>query len=283
MAPFYVTDLDGTLLRNAAFLSDYSRDTLNRLIEEGLAFTAASARSIFSMQGVLQGLRLRLPVIEFNGAYITELESGRHLVVNAIERDILEDLYAAIQEAGCAPFIMTYDGERDYLYYHEPTHEGMVDYMQGRIEAGDKRLTPVGDIAAMLGQQVVCLNVVDRPEVLGELEVALRRRYPKHLEIHLFENIYLPGWYWLMIQEKTAAKDRAIQTLMEGWHLQGHELVVFGDNDNDIAMFRIADRAIAVGNAIEALKEHATEVIEENETDSVVRYIEADWQANGER
>jgi hypothetical protein len=70
--PFYVSDLDGTLLRSNATLSSYSKKILQQLLHEGLHFTVASARSVFSMWPILDGLRLSLPVIEFNGAFISD-------------------------------------------------------------------------------------------------------------------------------------------------------------------------------------------------------------------
>ena len=73
----YISDLDGTLLQGDATLSPYSRQLLNSLLQEGLPFTVASARSIVSMQPILKDVALSLPVIEFNGAFISDLATGR--------------------------------------------------------------------------------------------------------------------------------------------------------------------------------------------------------------
>ena len=43
--------------------------------------------------------------------------------------------------------------------------------------------------------------------------------------------------------------------------LAGAEVVAFGDENNDAGLFALADRSVAVGNAISTLKEGATEVI----------------------
>ena len=273
MPTLYVTDLDGTLLRDDATLSPYSRETLNGLLRRGVAFAVASARSIVSIRPILAGLELRLPVIEFNGAFLSELETGRHLLTYAMPSEIVPGMLELIHEADCRPFIMTTDGERDHLYHGEIAHEGMQQYMDERLAAKDDRLAPLEDLPSVLAQQVMCINIVDRRERLVDLQKALQDRFPAHLESHLFVNTYLPGWHWLMVHEKSASKDVAIRTLMEREGLGDHELVVFGDNDNDVPMFRIADRAVAVGNATDLLKEHATEVIGTNEEDSVARYI----------
>jgi hydroxymethylpyrimidine pyrophosphatase-like HAD family hydrolase len=61
--------------------------------------------------------------------------------------------------------------------------------------------------------------------------------------------------------------------MMDSYGLSEHELVVFGDQTNDIKMFKIALEAVAVANALPEVKRHATHVIGPNHEDSVVKYI----------
>ena len=79
------------------------------------------------------------------------------------------------------------------------------------------------------------------------------------------------------MHDRRATKDQAIRTLLEQYGLDKRELVVFGDGLNDLGMFGVADRSVAVANAFDALKERATTIIGPNEEDSVARYIQADW------
>ena len=53
------------------------------------------------------------------------------------------------------------------------------------------------------------------------------------------------------------------------------ETVVFGDYLNDLAMFKIAGKAIAVANALPEVKEAANEVIGSNENYAVIEYLES--------
>ena len=52
------------------------------------------------------------------------------------------------------------------------------------------------------------------------------------------------------------------------------KVVVFGDSVNDLPMFRAADEAYAVDNALEELKGIATGVIGRNDEDAVARFLE---------
>ena len=53
---------------------------------------------------------------------------------------------------------------------------------------------------------------------------------------------------------------------------------VFGDQVNDINMFRMADEAYAVAGATPELAAHAIAVIGANHDDAVARWIEAGWR-----
>lgn len=66
----YVSDLDGTLLTPREDLSPFTIRVLNRLVEQGMAFTYATARSQHSADVVTRGLTKSLPVIIYNGAFI---------------------------------------------------------------------------------------------------------------------------------------------------------------------------------------------------------------------
>ena len=91
----YVADLDGTLLDDNAKLSDATRTILVELLDQGLPFTVASARSVASIQYMLSGVSLSLPVVEFNGAFLTDLETGQHQSVQAIDPKLAAAVFAA--------------------------------------------------------------------------------------------------------------------------------------------------------------------------------------------
>lgn len=81
-----------------------------------------------SRRTVLDGLKLQLPIIEFNGAFISDLKTGHHEVINKIDRDLVEAIYQLIDNQGYVPLISTYNGQEDYLYYTEISNGGMGFY-----------------------------------------------------------------------------------------------------------------------------------------------------------
>lgn len=273
----YVSDLDGTLLNDRAALSPFSRSTLQTLLAEGLPFTVASARSVVSIATMLDGLKLSLPVIEFNGAFLSDLATGRHEIVNSIEPGIVEAIYHLLPRFGCVPFISTFNGTEDCAYYAEIVNEGMRWQLNDRLAAGDRRWRRTDDLTRAFREQVVCLTIIGQQECLTELETAVLESHGDAVEAHLYENRYSRGWHWLTFHDRRATKDQAVRLLVERYGLAGSRLTVFGDHINDIKLFKVADCAVAVANAEEAVKRHATHVIGTNEEDSVVKYLLDDW------
>ena len=115
--------------------------------------------------------------------------------------------------------------------------------------------------------------VIAEYEIVRDLTALLAERFGEHLQMHFFENPYSPQWHWLTIHDKKACKALAIRTLLEMKGFSPGELTVFGDNLNDINMFKIAAVAVAVENATDEIKLYADRIIASNETDSVVKYI----------
>lgn len=273
----YVSDMDGTLLGAEAKLSAYASDSLRRLLEEGLCFTVASARSIASIRHILRGLPLSLPVIEFNGAFLSDL-AGRHEVVNAIDPELAAALHEAIALAGLTPIISSFDGSDDHVYFDRVSNDGVGWYVEDRRTHGDPRWRQVSSTEVALREQVVCFTVIAHEQPLRTLYEELKSRYGTQLQLHLVEHLYARGWHWLTVHDARACKSRAIDTLVARYDLSGRERVVFGDQANDLEMFRAAQRAYAVDNASDELKRHATAVIASNLDDGVVRFIETDFR-----
>ncbi len=278
MDPLYVCDLDGTLLRDDASLSPYSRTELVSLIEEGVAITVASARSVPSMKALLGDIPFRLPVIEANGAFVSDYATGKHAHISAIPPRVAREAFQLVLSKGCFPFLPVYDGARDLVYVDSAKNDGMAAYLEERRAYKDERLRWTDDLGGVLrvrANRLVGFTVIDLPERISPLAEEVRRRFSGRLTPTIYEYRYFPGWYFLTIHDRRATKDQAIAVLRKRTGLGRAPLVVFGDEYNDEGMLRIASRAIAPSNARDAIKALAHEVIGSNQDDSVVRYIRA--------
>jgi Cof subfamily protein (haloacid dehalogenase superfamily) len=275
----YVSDLDGTLLNREGKLSERSRLGLTRLLEQGLLFTVASARHVSSINSLLGGLPLQLPVISGNGAYISDMRSGRHELVHAMEPVLAQSIFALVRAHGLMPFFSTHGPRGDQLFYHSAGNAGQQSFLDERLRTGDPRLRHSKRLQDELHDPAVTFVLIDREAPLLVLQAAITALCGDAVETHVAEDLYSPGWPWLTVHDKRASKDQAIKTLAERYGLAEREVVVFGDHVNDVSMLRAAHRGIAMGNAIDAVKQQAHMVIGSHHVDSVVEFIEGDWRA----
>ena len=139
MKTLYVSDLDGTLLNSNIELSDYTVRTINSLIEKGMNFTFATARSLNSSRGITNNLKLNLPVIVYNGAFIMDKESGR--IISSTTFTDIEKRFVIekIKKHKLSPLVYSFIGDRECVSYdRNKVNEGIRLYLDSR--KGDKRM-----------------------------------------------------------------------------------------------------------------------------------------------
>ena len=177
----------------------------------------------------------------------------------------------------CVPYISTLKGQEDRVYYDAVVNWGMKWYLDDCLTHNDTRWRKTNDLQCAFTEQVICMTIIDRKDALQDLHVEITENYRDAVQIQFFENEYSPGWHWLTIHDHKASKDQAITLLKERYGLLDSTVFAFGDNQNDISMFRQADHAIAVANASDEVKAHASQVIGSNMDDSVVKFLKQHW------
>ena len=97
----------------------------------------------------------------------------------------------------------------------------------------------------------------------------IRLRYGRSVAVHRHEE---DGHsHSLAIRDARATKDQGVPRVLQVHNLSKPRLAVFGDQINGVDMFRVADEAYTVANAVPALVRHTTGVIGSNDDDAVAR------------
>lgn len=290
MKTLYVSDLDGTLLGSNERTSDFTNRTINELVESGMLFSYATARSYHTARKVTQGLNAKIPVIIYTGAFIRDNVSGEILLSSYFEDDA-EALLRELLDAGVYPLVyamIPVDGQKNvsknvsenfsekfaenfsenfsekFSYIPDRCSEGMRRFLDTR--KGDVRERSVSCENELSDGEVFYITCVDEHEKLAPLYERYRDRY----HCVFSQEMYTKEWF-LEIMPPATSKARAVTRLKE--HLGCDRVVVFGDHYNDMDMFEIADESYAVENAVEELKAIASGVIASNDDDGVARFL----------
>ena len=200
MPTLYLSDLDGTLLRSDQRTSDYTNDTINRLVSDGMVFSYATARSFNTARKVTAGLDAKIPLIVYNGAFIVDNMSHERLAVNLFTEAEAEMILEALLAADIAPIVYCLDDKERFVYNCCKINTATKEYVDSRH--GDSRDTPVENDRELTRQGAFYFTCIDDAEKLEQL-------YAKFAEA--FEKDYVNQGF---------EKDRTIEETLElGWKL----------------------------------------------------------------
>ncbi len=268
MSNLYVSDLDGTLLRSNEVTSEYTNQVINSLVDRGMIFSYATARSLITAKKVTKGINAKIPLIVYNGAFVIDNVTEKILIANYFDdsvHSVLEDLFSN----SVYPIVYAHiNGVEKFSFVRGLCTSGMNMFLESR--KGDVRTNEVKNLSKLKEGNIFYITCIDEPEKLKPL-------YDKYKDIYhcVYQTDIYTNEQWLEIMPIEASKSNAITQLRT--MLNCEKLIVFGDGKNDIDMFQIADESYAVANAHEELKKHATEVILSNDDDGVARWLEVNY------
>ncbi|MEM7367001.1 MAG: HAD family hydrolase [Bacteroidota bacterium] len=272
----YISDLDGTLLQSNAELSPFSTHMLNQLIGQGVDFSIATARSIVSVQPIMDAVSVSLPIICANGAYLADITTGQRSDLQLLRNDLSQALLSLVRKHSMDVFAVCYEeGSNQEKVYVEQGRDNPLlrRHFTPDRWANDERLQKIGQVESVISTPLLNINVMSPLDQMLEFRKHMEQSLGEWVTGYLYEAEGEEGWFWMSVFHKGATKGKAIQRLANKLNISSSDIVVFGDQINDFSMFETAEKAIAMGNAHPKLKQLATEVIGTNEEDSVVKYI----------
>jgi Cof subfamily protein (haloacid dehalogenase superfamily) len=265
----FVSDLDGTLLNSKQEISACSANIINDLLSDGMQFSIATARGFESTAKIIAPLKLNLPIILSNGAFVYDLRRKKNILENLLCEQDAKDMLEYLEEHAVSFFLFTFDqkGEQ-HIYYKEHLSSASAEYFADRIRQGDTRFQKVTSFAACLSEKIFKFVAIDNEHNLRPVYEKLKAGHG--LNFDFTQDIYSKA-YWMEIANPKANKRDALRFLQN--YLGADRLICFGDNLNDCSMFEIADERLAMSNAHDGLKEMATQIIGTNNENGVAEYL----------
>lgn len=80
--------------------------------------------------------------------------------------------------------------------------------------------------------------------------------------------------FWYKFTKSGVTKEYAIEKVCEACHIKLEDIIAFGDDFADIGMLKLCGQGVAMGNAIDEVKEMADVVIGRNNEDGIADYLE---------
>ncbi|MGG5461013.1 HAD family hydrolase [Clostridium sp. B9] len=267
----FVSDLDGTLLNKDQIISDYSKKELNRIINTGVNFAIATARSPATVSEILDGIEIKTPVVLMNGVIIYDIENNKYIDVKEIDKASVKKVIEILEGYNKTFFLYGIKDDHLWVYHMDFTYEFEEQYYKDRFNKPLKTFKKVDNY----------LDVIDDNQIINFVffennEKIAREMFAKILEVDgvtgsCYKDIYNEGAFFLDVFNKDASKANGIKFLAD--YVDHSKVITFGDGENDIPMFEIADECYALDNACDELKNISTKVIGNNNEDAVVKFL----------
>lgn len=274
----YVSDLDGTLLSPSGTLSLPTVTLLNHAIALGAHISIATARTPATVSLLMKDVDFRLPLVVMTGAALWDKATDRYSEVQHFTPGQVKEIvaaYTAVPSGGAFLYTLpsSPDGKDRMVIYHVgELNDVERGFMMERVDSPFKKfVVPESGVSSLpdeIADAVLFFGM--RPNSVADGIWSRLEKIPSVNPMHYHD------WYGDEITEieafpSGATKAKAILRLKK--KIGAERVVVFGDNQNDLSMMRVADWSVAVSNSIDEVKEAADEVIGSNAADSVARYI----------
>jgi Cof subfamily protein (haloacid dehalogenase superfamily) len=269
MKPIYITDLDHTLLHSDHSIGEYTKKMWSSRVNNSI-LSIATARSFSKSREFLSKLELKYPLILLDGAMVVSPDK-EPIDLKIISRDLGDWVIVEGAKFGIYPFVIGLkDSELNEAFYYTDILNSIQKSVLANYKT-DPRLEYHRELRAM--KMTLKIVYFGEKEVLYPLRNHLRDTFKDELEYKLSPENYTKG-YFLTILHPKADKSNALLEVCNYLQRDISDVTVFGDGLNDIGMFDISGKSIAVNNALDEVKDRADIVLKHNnDEDGVARYI----------
>lgn len=260
MIKLIAADLDGTLLAPGGFeMPEANRRAVAKTVAAGVRFVICTGRLFAGARKYALEMEGDCPVVCVNGAAVRMSRSLRWL----------RRVSMAAAPAGEALEIMREADAKPWFY-------------RGDICRAEEITPELENLKARTGAEVVLTHrleelLAEGPEkIIAVLSPHRAKALQRRLEERLGGRLYVTrsGNCQVEVLAPGATKGRALELLARRWGIARAEIAAFGDNLNDLELFKAAGLRVAMSNGDDELKACADLIAPPNGEAGVGQVIE---------
>lgn len=261
----YISDLDGTLLDRNASLSEFTVSKVNELTESGGYFSFATARTAVTAVPLTCRININVPVVLMNGVCVYDTVRKEYVKIESIPDEAFAEMNRILKKFSLSGFLFSIDNGILETWYENLDSENARKFYEERTQKFGKKFIKTDDFMNCADRNAVYFSVTDRKEILDPVYALMKNTDGIHIDY--YRDVYNSDFWFMEISSSEASKYNAVRFIRRKYNFD--KIVGFGDNLNDLPLFRACDEAYAVENARDEVKKAATGVIPANTDNGV--------------
>lgn len=252
-------DMDGTLLKDDLTIAEGTIDAIQRAAAQGTIITIATGRMFASAKQFAKQLKIDVPLITYQGALIQDLQTEAVLYERSLSEDIGHSLIEIAEERDL--HLQVY--QDDLLY-------GAVDNEKLRVYAEKVKVpyTVDPDLRTRATKGFTKAIYIGDPDYLEGMQDEMKALFGSRA--HITKSTP----YFLEVTHPEANKGAALRELANHLNIPLSQTIGVGDNFNDTELLEVAGLGVAMGNAVEPLKQNADFITLTNNEEGVKHVLE---------
>lgn len=246
-------DLDGTLLKSDKTISDNTLKAVIKCREKGYLIGVSTSRSEQNTYAFLKDLQPDI-LISSGGALVKKQDN--YIYKASFTADETNRMIRAARKICGEDCEITIDTLDTHFWNYK------IDPRNMDKTWGDSVWTDYYDFH----QESLKMCV----EIFDEKKAELLKKELLDCDVLRFSD-----GYWYKFTRKDVTKENAINQVCVSCGLMYEDIIAFGDDYADIGMLKLAGIGVAMGNAIDVVKEAADIVIGTNDDDGIAYYLES--------
>lgn len=272
MSKIIILDIDGTLLNSQKVITQKTREALIHAQENGNRLILASGRPTSAMNQLADQLEMTKHhgiLVSYNGSRVVDCQSGKVLFNKPLSVEEGKAVLEHLKQFDVIP--MLEGGEYFYVndvYHNEIIWNGnKINIIEYESRGGGYLLCEKKDLANYLDYEVNKILVAGQPEYLLEHSEQIAEPFKESL------NCMFTAAFYFEFTAKGIDKAKALETVFSLEDIHSQDVIAFGDGHNDISMLKMANISVAMGNAVEEVKQAADIVTLSNDEDGIAHAL----------
>lgn len=277
-------DLDGTLLCPAGNVSQENRDVLHAAHDAGAIILPCTGRGWRESRSVFASIPDTEVGVFNTGALVARISDGLTIDRGVFDGEAAREIIGLMSE-----------GDEAILVFTDPSKTGLDYVVTGKgeltrntrwwFEKNGLKWETHRDMPDDLLEHVVRVGALARVERAGEVVGYVRQAMADRVVAFSFEALQDPGGteptHIIECFAAGVTKWRGIEFVAQQHGIKASEIAVIGDQINDVPMFEQAGCAVAMGNAIDAIKDaahyHTLANDEHGVAHAIEKMLDGDW------